>query len=128
MNNIRIRYLLAFLVLFSIEVFLALFIHDTFFRPYVGDVLVVIVLYFFVRIFFPYRFKHLVCYIFVFAVFVEFLQFINITELLNITNGVIATSVGSVFDFKDILFYALGCFILHLFEMFRGESNEKKTF
>lgn len=49
----RIHYAIAFLILLTIEVLIALFVHDVFIRPYFGDVLVVIVLYMAVRIVIP---------------------------------------------------------------------------
>ena len=46
-------YLAAFVILFLIEAAIALWVHDRFIRPYIGDVLVVVLVYVFVRIFFP---------------------------------------------------------------------------
>jgi uncharacterized membrane protein len=45
------RYLAAFFLLLATEIFIALFVHDKIFRPYVGDILVVILLYALVRSF-----------------------------------------------------------------------------
>jgi hypothetical protein len=42
-KKVRIKYLIVFTVLLSIEVLIAIYVHDTFIRPYVGDMLVVIV-------------------------------------------------------------------------------------
>ena len=52
-TKLRIEYAIVFILLLLIEVFIALFVHDKFIRPYVGDALVVIVLYFAVRIIIP---------------------------------------------------------------------------
>ena len=41
----RAFYAAAFLILLAIEVLIALFVHDRFVRPYLGDVIVVIVVY-----------------------------------------------------------------------------------
>jgi hypothetical protein len=49
----RLRYALAALVLFAIEVFIALFVRDAFIRPYVGDVLAVMLVYCALRAIFP---------------------------------------------------------------------------
>ena len=49
----RIIYFWIFLLLLIIEVLIALFVHDRFVRPYIGDVLVVMVLYFMVLFFMP---------------------------------------------------------------------------
>ena len=47
----RIFYIISFLVIFCIEVFIALYVRDSFVRPYMGDALVVVLVYSFVRIF-----------------------------------------------------------------------------
>ena len=49
----RIFYIISFLVIFCIEVLIALYVCDNFVRPYIGDVLVVVLVYSFVRIFLP---------------------------------------------------------------------------
>lgn len=47
----RIGYAIATVILLLTEVLIALYVHDAFVRPYIGDVLVVIVIYTFIRIF-----------------------------------------------------------------------------
>ena len=64
----RLCYAITTSVLLVIEVLIALFVHDNFVRPYIGDVLVVIVIYTFVRIFIPEKCRLLPLWIFVFAV------------------------------------------------------------
>jgi len=114
----RIRYVMAFIMLLLIEVMIALFMHDRFIRPYIGDVLVVIVLYCFVRIFVQKRMRLLSMYIFVFAVIVELLQFLNIVGLLGLSRNTFAnTVVGTSFDWKDIICYAVGCIIIEIVEL-----------
>ncbi len=114
--NVRIKYLITFLILLFVEVFIALFIHDNFIRPYVGDILVVIVIYMAVRIIFPYKFENLAIYTFLFAVFVELLQLINIVKILGLENNkFLSTLIGSTFDLKDIACYAIGTIILIIF-------------
>ena len=44
-------YAICFIGLFIVETLIALFVRDAFIRPYMGDVLVVILIYCFVRIF-----------------------------------------------------------------------------
>lgn len=41
----RIFYIISFLVIFCIEVFIALYVRDSFIRPYMGDALVVVLVY-----------------------------------------------------------------------------------
>lgn len=49
----RIFYIISFLMIFCIEVLIALYVRDSFVRPYMGDALVVVLVYSFVRIFIP---------------------------------------------------------------------------
>lgn len=109
----RILYAVATLLLLFIEVIIALYVHDDFIRPYIGDVLVVIVIYTFIRIIVPEKCKLLPLYIFILATGVELLQLANIVEILGVENNrFLKILIGSVFDIKDIVCYAVGCVIL----------------
>ena len=75
--------MLLFLALLATEVLIALFVHDDFVRPYLGDVLVVPVIFYLLRAAFPERIKLLPLYIFLFAAAVEVGQYFNIVKLLH---------------------------------------------
>lgn len=114
----RLCYLVATVILLCIEVLIALFVHDAFVRPYLGDVLVVIVLYTFVRSFLPEQCPLLPVLIFLFAAGVEGLQFIHIVELLGLEEiAFFRVLIGSAFDWKDIVCYAVGCLLLGGYEV-----------
>lgn len=118
--KIRILYAVATLLLLLTEVFIALYVHDDFIRPYVGDVLVVIVIYTFIRMIIPEKCRLLPLYIFIFAAGVELLQLAKIVEILGVEdNTFLKTLIGSVFDVKDIVCYAVGCVILGVYEWIR---------
>ena len=51
MLRLNKTYLTLAVFIFVIEVLIALYVHDNFIRPYVGDVLVVILMYCFVKSF-----------------------------------------------------------------------------
>lgn len=113
----RIKYLFAFLIFLLIEVLIALFIHDDFIRPYIGDVLVVVVIYCFAKIFLPNAKIWLPVAVFIFAALVETLQYFNIVELLGVEdNTFLSTLIGATFDIKDIICYLVGGVCLCLFE------------
>jgi len=80
----RIIYTLLFLLFLFIEVLIGLFVRDNFVRPYVGDMLVVVVIYFFIRIFLTDGFRALPAAVFVFAVITEVLQYFNIVRILGL--------------------------------------------
>ncbi|WP_420361325.1 DUF2809 domain-containing protein [Enterocloster hominis (ex Hitch et al. 2024)] len=126
-NRQRIGYLTAFIILFLIEAAIALWVHDRFVRPYIGDVLVVVLVYVFVRIFFPSGIRHLVLYVFLFAACVEVLQYFHLVEILGLQEFRAARIIlGSVFDLKDIACYGVGCLGLWMFERL-GRSHGKMT-
>ncbi len=114
----RYPYILLTFLLFSIEVIIALYVHDDFIRPYIGDILVVILLYMFVRIWFPKGIRFLPLYIFLFSILTEWLQYIQIVKLLGLSDVTIfKVLIGSTFDWKDIICYGIGsfvCFIIPL--------------
>lgn len=115
--KLNLKYLLLFVLFFIIEVLIAKYIHDSFIRPYLGDVLVVILIYFFVRSFLKKAEKSLPIYIFIFAVGVELLQFLNIVSALGLEDNKLARIViGTTFDFRDIACYFVGTLILLLFQ------------
>lgn len=121
----RLKYLIATMILLFVEVLIALFVHDGFIRPYVGDILVVIVIYTFIRIFVVQKVHLLPLYIFAFAAAVEILQYFSLVERLGLSgNRFLRVLIGSVFDIKDIICYAVGCIILGACERCLYRRNE----
>ncbi len=121
----RIIYGVVFLILLALEVLIALYVHDKLIRPYIGDIIVVMVLYAAVRVVRPEGFKLLPLYLFLFAALVEGLQFFNLIELLKVENNtLLRVLIGSVFDVKDILCYGIGCILLGIFEWKIKERRE----
>ena len=113
----RIYYMILTVVLLVVEVLIALFVHDRFVRPYVGDVLVVVVICAFLRIWIPDSIWLLPLYVFLFATGVEILQYFDLVELLGVEDNVfLRTLIGTSFDGKDILCYAAGCVLVWVAE------------
>ncbi|MBP3446282.1 MAG: DUF2809 domain-containing protein [Clostridia bacterium] len=109
--KLRISFLAVFVLLLAVEVLIALFVHDDFVRPYVGDMIVTVVVWSFLRIIFPDRFKLMSLYVMIFAILVEVGQYFHYTELLGITNPVLVTMMGTSFAWADIACYAVGCVV-----------------
>lgn len=105
----RISYLLAFLALLVVEICIALFVRDEFVRPYVGDMLVTVLLCCLCRAIFPHFAPALP--VFLFAAAVEGLQWFGLTEMLGLKGTAMGIILGSTFDWKDILCYGLGCLL-----------------
>lgn len=132
MRSRRVTYFIVTIVLLIIEVLIALFVHDNIIRPYVGDVLVVAVIYTFIRIFIPNKVKLLPLYIFLFGTFVELMQYINVVKLLGLQdNKFFSVLIGTTFDIKDIICYGIGCLMIaigsKLYALMNGEQNGEQN-
>lgn len=128
----RFLFISLFIICLLIEILIAVFIHDNFIRPYVGDILVIITIYFSVKIFYTKKTNVMPIYIFLFATFVEGLQYINIVSLLSLQNNkILSIIIGSTFDIKDIICYGIGTIMLFgiekILDKYYNESKEKKN-
>ncbi|UEC22274.1 DUF2809 domain-containing protein [Clostridium septicum] len=86
-------------------------------RPYIGDILIIILMYTFIRSFIKKKIKYLPIYLFLFATFVEIMQLFNIVERFGLQNNkVFSIIIGSTFDIKDILCYLVGSIILIIWD------------
>ena len=96
---------------------IALFVHDNFVRPYVGDVLVVILIHCALRVVFPGRPRLLPAYAFLFACLVEFTQHIHLLDLLGLAHITwLRIVIGGTFDWADNACYGVGCAIVGALE------------
>lgn len=120
----RLGYFVATIIIFLIELLIALFMRDKFIRPYVGDILVVVLIYTFLRSIFPEKPRLLPLYVFLFAAGVEALQEIRIVELLGLQNNrFFSVLIGTTFDWKDIVCYGVGCALLGMWEVWMREQE-----
>lgn len=110
-------YFLSFLILFIIEVLIALFLKSGFIRHTFGDVLVVILIYCFVKSFVDIKPLPLALGVLLFAFIIEFLQLGNLLEFLHLQNNPIAILVlGSTFQITDLITYTVGIVFVLMFE------------
>ncbi len=112
-----LKYFLLTITLFLIEVLIATKLKDIFFiRAYLGDVIVVILLYSFIKSFIEVNDQKLIIGILIFSCMVEFAQYFKIADRLGLQPGsVMYIVVGNSFSWIDILCYAAGCLLLFLF-------------
>jgi len=118
-SKMRLAFILLFLFLTLTEVFIALFVRDSFIRPYFSDVLVVIVIYAFIRIFLPIRpLPLLPVAVFLFSVLVEIGQYIGIVDILGLGHiSFFRILIGTSFSWIDIICYLTGCISVLAFEI-----------
>jgi len=120
----RFGYILAFALLLTVEILIALFVRDDFIRPYGGDILVTVLICAAVRIVFPTGVQLLPVWVFLFAAGVEIGQYFDFVTLLGLGNiAFFRILLGSTFSFADLLCYAAGCALFWL-----GERIITKSF
>ncbi|RYG03498.1 MAG: DUF2809 domain-containing protein [Chitinophagaceae bacterium] len=114
-----VRYFVLAILIFLIEVFIALYVRDRFIRPYFGDYLVVILVYCGVRAVLQGSVWKLAIGSLLFAYIVETMQYLRIVDRLGLADNIIAkTVIGYGFEWEDIFAYTLGIVTVILVEFF----------
>ena len=116
----NLRYFLLFILLFVVEVLIALYLHDRIIRPYIGDLLVVIMIYCFVKSFLNTDVIRTALAVLLFAYIIEVLQYFKFVKLLGLQNSKLASVVlGTSFQWIDLVAYTAGAAIVVAIEKLR---------
>ena len=103
------KYFFLAIALFITEVLIALYLHDRFVRPYVGDYLVVILLYCMVRTVWQSSVISIAIPVLLFSYLIETLQYFNLVALIGLQHSRLANIViGNHFEWGDLVAYTLG--------------------
>lgn len=122
--QINPAYFIGFCALLGVEVAISLFVRDQVIRPYLGDVLVVVLLYCLIRAICRDAPRLLPLWVFLFAALVELCQLFYIVERLHLGQyKVLSTILGSTFDVVDLLCYATGAALLFLWQSIEPRRN-----
>ena len=117
MLTFNIRYFLLMILFLVIEILIALYVTDDFIRPYLGDTLVVILIYCFVKSFVKISGPAAVVAVLIFAFTIEFLQMINFIEMVQLQHSKLArTVIGTSYSIYDIIAYIAGGVIIIIAE------------
>jgi hypothetical protein len=113
------KYFLLTILIFIIEVVIALYINDDFIRPYVGDILVVLLLFCFFKTFLKFSVFSIALFVLFFSFFIEFLQYINIVQKLGLEHSKTAKVViGTSFSWIDLVCYFIGFITILIIEKY----------
>ncbi|MDE6092208.1 MAG: DUF2809 domain-containing protein [Ruminococcus sp.] len=124
----RIPYIAGFIFLLFVEVLIALFLHGGFIRFYLGDVIVVWVVYCFVQIFICEKANAYVTAlgVMIFSFIVEFLQYIHIVDILGLGDiKFFRTLIGTSFSVVDLVCYACGTAVICILIFIKNKISGK---
>jgi hypothetical protein len=111
------RYFTLTSALFITEVLIGAFMHDRLIRPFGGDLLIVILIYCFVKSFVNTPWFKTALATLLFAYAVEFSQYLNLLGLLGWQNSKLAAILlGHSFSWGDMLCYTIGTLIVMIIE------------
>ena len=120
------NYFALTLVLFIVEVLIAIYVHDQFIRPYFGDFLVVVLLYCFLKSFVRVAVWKAAAMVLAFSFFIEFTQYLNLIEKLGLQDSGLAKAVmGTSFSWEDMICYVAGIGFVIVVEKVRLRSRFK---
>ena len=125
--SISIKHIVATSILFATEIAIAYFHFSPFIRGFLGDLLVILLLYSFLKIFIKKHVLKTAVSVLVFAYFVELLQFLKLAEKLNIKSEILLTIIGSVFDVWDLVAYTIGFILILLIEKKFTKNEDPKN-
>ena len=125
--NKRLVYGISSLLLLGIEILIGLFAHG-WVRSYLGDVLVVILIYTIIRTMSPdkpSKWFILPSAILIFSFIVEFLQLWGFCDRFGIENKLLRIIIGTGFSDIDLICYAIGLIPCYLIEFFKYRKHSK---
>lgn len=113
----NIKYFGWFSFLLLTEICIERFTHDAFIRPFVGDFLVVILIYCFIKSFISTPVYATALGVLIFSWWIEWMQYFHWVDRLGLSHSYFASVVlGNFFSWVDLLMYTLGILLVVLVE------------
>ncbi len=113
----RRAYLLAGVAIFVVELIIALFVRDRFIRPYLGDALVVGLIYCVLMSYSRWRAVTGIIFTLLFSYAVEVAQYFRVIYWLGLEDYRWARIIiGTSFSWEDLVMYTLGAIAIYVVE------------
>lgn len=123
-NKLRVVYGALFLLILIIEILIALFVRDSFVRPYIGDMLVTVLICSFARFLIPEKIKLMPIFVLIFSTLVEIGQYFDFVKIMGLDDNVfISTLFGRTFSVADLICYTIGCVVFAIFDYIIKKKN-----
>lgn len=123
----KLHYFLIAIFIFIIEVIIALYVNDSFIRPFLGDVLVVGLIYCAVMAATNYQVIPVAIGTLLFSYAVEIAQYLQVIDLLGLRDYSWARIIiGTSFSWWDMLCYTVGIVVILSLEKFKIKLLQKR--
>ncbi len=120
------KYAAISIALFCVEILIWWVFNDTFIRPFVGDLLIVILMYTSLKTVLKSSPKKILAGVLVFAFLVEGAQYIHLIDKLNWSGYSVPNIIlGNTFDRFDLLAYLLGGGITYYMDI--SSTNKERA-
>jgi hypothetical protein len=121
------QYFILTILIFILEILIALFAHDRIIRPYTGDFLVVILMYCFLKSFLNIPVLRTGLSVLIFSYAVEILQYFHIADRIGLQDlGLAKIIIGSSFEWIDLIAYSAGItLVLCIEKIIAGRTHIK---
>lgn len=117
-------YIVVAVTLFMVEIGIERYVHDGFIRPYLGDFIVVILLYAILMSVSYLRVITAAIFTLFFSYVVETAQYLQLVTLLGLEDNKFARIViGTHFSWWDMLMYTLGILCVLIVELWTFKKN-----
>ncbi len=128
MFTFRPKYGLLAIAFFIIEVLIAMYVNDSFIRPFFGDYLVMFLMYCFVFTFWNTHFVNAAIAVLLFSYLIETLQYFHFVHNIGLEKyRILAVALGNSFAWGDILSYTLGFLTILPVEYLRLKNTQKQS-
>ena len=127
MKKSRIIFGIAAVLLLAIEIFIGIYATG-WIRSYLGDVLVVILIYTIIRTIIPNKPKNWIILpsaVLIFSFIVEFLQLWGFCDRFGITNHLLRIIIGTGFSVMDLVSYTIGIIPCYVSEYMIRKDGKK---
>lgn len=122
------KYFIATILLLLIEILIGAYAHDEIIRPFIGDLLVVILIYCFIMSWFKINAMATALGVLGFAYATEITQYYHLVYVLGWDSSRIARIImGTSFSWMDMLMYTIGIILVVVTEMLSGRPLRLRT-
>lgn len=118
MKRCLIYFALSAICFIACVLIVKLFSNNQFIRGFTGDIVIILLIYFFIKIFSDFSPIKLTVFMLLLAFATEFLQYLTLISILGLEQNTLAQLIiGAVFDPLDLIAYTIGAIIVYIIDV-----------